>query len=674
MRRTIFTLLIVIFPFLLPAQEVVKWSYSSNHKEDGVVEIIFKGKIDKEWYIYSSEAINNGPMPTSFNPESTSGFKTLSPLKDFVKPKEKFDEGFGLDIKYFSGEAQFVYTIKRELEEQFTLKGELSFQSCSGDQCIVNDVDIEVIIPAATKSEVEKKSDESATTAVEEETKEEEVVPVATTTEDSDKDDGENRGLLGFLLIALAAGLGGVFTPCVFPMIPMTVSFFLGSGNERSSAITKGLIFGLSVTLIYTAIGVIVALFQSTEATDVMGTHWIPNLLFAILFIIFAISFFGAFEITLPSGLANKADAKADKGGYIAAFFVAVAMVIVSFSCTGPFVGSILAAAVTGGLAIKPILGMALFGFAFSSPFVLFSFFPSLMKKLPKSGGWLNSVKVIFAFILLGFSVKFLSSVDLYFGWGIITRALALVIWISIAILMGLYLMGKLRTSNDSPVESVGVFRLFLTIASFSFALYLLPGLFGAPLTPLSGLLPPADNSTQLFVGSSTTSSLVEESAVSRGLCGEAPYATEKNKAPYALNSYYTVEDAIRCAKEQNKPVLLSFKAVTCSVCKVMESTVWSNPKVLDLLRNRVVLATLYVDDRSELPKEEQKLSTINGKVLNSLGKKLRDYQLVKFNSSAQPLYVLIDHNENILGEPIGSSTVEEYIGFLERGIEQFHK
>jgi thiol:disulfide interchange protein DsbD len=458
-------------------------------------------------------------------------------------------------------------------------------------------------------------------------------------------------------------------------MIPMTVSFFIGGNGKKRDGIIKGLVFGISVTLIYTLVGVIVALFQSTDATDAMGTHWIPNLLFAVLFMIFAISFFGAFEITLPTGLANKADAKADKGGFIASFFVAFAMVIVSFSCTGPFVGSILAAAVTGGLAIKPILGMAAFGLAFSLPFVIFSFFPSLMKKMPKSGGWLNIVKVVFAFILLGFSLKFLSTVDAYFGWGILTRALFISIWIAISILLGIYLLGKLKTSHDSDTPFVGTFRILLAIASFSFAIYLVPGLFGAPLASLSGLIPPQDGST-IVLGSSTVSSNGSASInePSKGLCGQARYATVKNRAPHGLPSYYTVEDAIECAKETGKPILLSFKAQTCSVCKVMEATVWSKPEVLEIIREKYVLASLYVDDRTELPLKEQVVSQIDGKLKNTLGRKLRDYQLSRFGVASQPYYVLIDSNQNVLTEPVGESSVEEFMSFLNSGIEAFEK
>lgn len=654
MRRIFLILISLVATATLFAQDSVLWTYHHKDNGDGTFDLVFKAELTQPWYLYNTLFIEKGPLPTSFETTDNSSFRTVEKMKDLSTPVSKFDPAFGMDVWVFEKEASFAYTIERLTQEQFKVDGILMFQTCNGKECLMDEIDISFTIPAS-KEAVGKTT--------------------STPTKESKGGGEATQGLFAFLLIAFAAGLGGVFTPCVFPMIPMTVSFFIGGSGKKRDGIIKGLVFGLSVTIIYTLVGVIVALFQSTDATDAMGTHWIPSLIFAVLFIVFAISFFGAFEITLPTGLANKADAKADKGGYIASFFVAFAMVIVSFSCTGPFVGSILAAAVTGGLAIKPILGMAAFGLAFSLPFVIFSFFPSLMKKMPKSGGWLNVVKVVFAFILLGFSFKFLAVVDNYFGLGIITRALFISLWIAIAILLALYLLGKIKTPHDSETSSVGTFRILLAIASFTFAIYLVPGLFGAPLPSLSGLIPPQDGST-LVIGASaagaTTDSATSVGEVSKGLCGEARYATPKNKAPYNLNSYYTVEDAIKCAKELNKPVLLSFKAQTCSACKVMEATVWSNQEVLDIINSKLVLASLYVDDRTELPKEEQVVSTIDGKTKNTLGRKLRDYQLTNFGVASQPYYVIIDHQGNVLGTPTGECSLDAFIKFLKTGVEAF--
>lgn len=642
------------------AQQSAFWSFSHKDNEDGTIDLIFRAEIEHPWYMYNTSLIEDGPLPTSFEfsiqQDGNNIYEPSESLRDLGKPKKKYDEAFEMDVLVFEKEASFVQTIIRKTDQPFTVEGILIFQTCNGNACLMEEVDVKFNIPAG-KTNQELAED--------------------TTTDISSNQAGSNNnkagsGLIGFLLIAFAAGLGGVFTPCVFPMIPMTVSFFIGGTNNKRDGIIKGLVFGLSVTLIYTLVGVIAALFRSTDATDAMATHWIPNLIFAILFLVFAISFFGAFEITLPSGLANRADAQADKGGYIASFFVAFAMVIVSFSCTGPFVGSILAAAVTGGLAFKPILGMAAFGLAFSLPFVIFSFFPSLMKKMPKSGGWLNIVKVVFAFVLLAFSVKFLATVDAYFGWGIITRALFISIWTAIAILLGIYLMGKLKTSHDTDVQHVGTFRILLATAAFSFAIYLVPGLFGAPLPSLSGLIPPQDGSTLVIGSAPATSTNTPADEVSKGLCGDAPYATTKNKAPHGLPSYYTVEDAVKCSKELDKPILLSFKAQTCSVCKVMEATVWSIPEILKTINDNFVLASLYVDDRRELPEDQQIVSEIDGKLKNTLGRKLRDYQLSKFGVASQPYYVLIDHEQNLLTQPIGECSEEEFLNFLNSGLKAF--
>ncbi len=660
MRRLLFLFLLLLPTFNAYSQGPVIWDFKQKDNKDGTIDLIFYADIESPWYMYNTDVIKEGPQAVTFEINESSDFEYKASIQDNATPRSKKDRAFPFEVMVFEGEASFIQKISRLTRDKFKVEGLLTYQICNGGECVIEEMDVTFDIQAG-----EIYDSEGNIIAGGEEK------PVEK--ESSGKKD---EGLLLFLLIAFAAGLGGVVTPCVFPMIPMTVSFFIsGTGNKRDGII-KGLIFGASVTLIYALIGVIVALFRSTDATDALGTHWLPNVLFAILFIVFAISFLGAFEITLPSGLANKADSKADKGGYIASFFVALAMVIVSFSCTGPFVGSILAASVTGGLALKPILGMISFGFAFSLPFVLFSFFPSLMKKMPKSGGWLNVVKVVFAFVLLAFSLKFLASADAYFGLGIMNRAIFISSWIVIAIMLGFYMIGVFKTSHDSPSDYVGAGRIITAVVSFTFAIYLIPGLFGAPLSSLSSIIPPQDGSTMVLStsGASASDNRSATGDVSKGLCGDAKYATEKNKAPYGLNSYYEIEQAIECAKQLNKPVLLSFKSMTCSACKLMEGDVWSQPEVLDLIKNRVVLASLYVDDRTELPLNEQVTSTLDGKVKNTLGRKLRDYQLSRFNVASQPYYVLIDHNGEPLTKPTGECSKANFIAFLKSGIEAFEK
>jgi len=372
----------------------------------------------------------------------------------------------------------------------------------------------------------------------------------------------------------------------------------------------------------------------------------------------------------LPTGLANKADQKADSSGYFGAFFVAAALVIVSFACTGPFVGSILVESMRSGLAVKPILGMAAFGFAMAFPFMLFAVAPSLMKKLPKSGGWLNMVKVVFGFIMLAFSLKFILMFGQYFDWTLISREVFIAIWIVCAVLLGLYFLGRLRLSHDSEVQHVGVVRLLFAIASFTFALYLLPGLMGAPLPAMSGIIP---DPTGPSVFAAPTAVSPTASTGNQGLCGEVKYANPKHQLSYSLPAYHDVAQAIECAKQLNRPVLLTFKFDGCSVCKKMEANVWSDERVLDILRNKVVIATLYVDDKTELPESEWVTSTLNGKVLKTLGLKLRDYQETRFGVRAQPYYALIGFDDEPLTKPVAECSADEFLKFLNSGIDAFN-
>ena len=559
-------------------------------------------------------------MATSLNTEDSPEYSLNGTLSDVETAHTKIDPGFQTEVLYFEGAARFRQIIKPLTEEPFTFKGWLEFQTCNGLECTLNEEEISVTVnPSATPVE--------------------ESIAPASDSHTAAKSDGQS--IWGFLLIAFLAGLAGVITPCVFPMIPMTVGFLIGGGSTKRAGILKGVIFGLSIIAIYTILGLIVALFQSTAATDAIGTHWIPNLIFALLFLIFAISFLGAFEITLPSGLANKADREADKGGFIAAFFVALAMVIVSFSCTGPFVGSILAAAVLDGVALRPILGMAVFGLGFSLPFVALSFFPSVMKKLPKSGGWLNMVKVVFAYIMLAFAMKFLYNIDAYFGWGIITRLGFIAAWVVLALLLGLYFLGVFRTSHDTPSEGIGWGRHIAAIVCITFAFYLIPGLFGASLQSISGLIPPMDGSTLTLS--------------SGGNVPEAGGNTASASGYSTLKSYTNLEEALAESRAIGKPVFIAFKSHTCSVCKQMEATVLSSPAVMDRLSNDFVIANLYVDDKT--PDDE----------FRTIGRRYRDLELQQFGSASQPLYAVVDSEGSTISGPIGNCSEKEFLTFLKR-------
>ena len=602
------------------AQGVISVDSKTAVLPDGNVELILTVNLAPQWYMYSTAPVKGGPMATALTAQESPDYSPVGGLEDVETPHEKFDQGFGMNVDYFEGTARFRQIIKPLTEEPFIFKGWMEFQTCNGLECTLNEEEISVTVnPSATPV------DES--------------IAPASDSQTAAKSDGQS--IWGFLLIAFLAGLAGVITPCVFPMIPMTVGFLIGGGSTKRAGILKGVIFGLSIIAIYTILGLIVALFQSTAATDAIGTHWIPNLIFALLFLIFAVSFLGAFEITLPSGLANKADSQADKGGYIAAFFVALAMVIVSFSCTGPFVGSILAAAVLDGVALRPILGMAVFGLGFSLPFVALSFFPSVMKKLPKSGGWLNMVKVVFAYIMLAFAMKFLYNIDAYFGWGIITRLGFIATWVVLALLLGLYFLGVFRTSHDTPSEGIGWGRHIAAIVCITFAFYLIPGLFGASLQSISGLIPPMDGSTLTLS--------------SGGNVPEAGGNTASASGYSTLKSYTNLEEALAESRAIGKPVFIAFKSHTCSVCKQMEATVLSSPAVMDRLSNDFVIANLYVDDKT--PDDE----------FRTLGRRYRDLELQQFGSASQPLYAVVDSDGNTLSGPTGSCSEEEFLTFLKR-------
>ncbi|MCL2097627.1 MAG: thioredoxin family protein [Bacteroidales bacterium] len=663
MKKFYCLILFALFGISLAAQQSnVSWSIKQQQGVAGEVELTFTATIQSGWYMYSTNP-GGGAIPLSVEFNKSDDYTLVGAFTELTPTETKFDVGVNANVNIFHNTASFVQKIRPTADKTCTVSGTIEFQTCSGSSCMLGDEDFSITVVGATNAVIPitvAASQETELTVNDE-------TPVDLTTA---ADTAESLWI--FLLIALGAGLGAVFTPCVFPMIPMTVSFFLGGKQSSRAAIVRGLVFGASVTLIYTSIGVLAAIFKGASAVDAFSTHWLPNLIFALVFLVFALSFFGGYEITLPTGLANKADQKADSSGYFGAFFVAVALTIVSFSCTGPFVGGILVESMRGGLAVKPVLGMAVFGFALALPFMLFAVSPSLMKKMPKSGGWLNMVKVVFAFVLLAFSLKFLLMFGQYFGWTLISREIFIAVWIVCALMLGFYFLGRLRFSHDSEVPHVSVVRLLFAMASFSFALYLLPGLMGAPLPAMSGIIPDPKGPSVFTAATAPTGA--SAAAYNQGLCGEAKYANPKHQLSYGLPAYYDIEQAIECAKQQNKPVLLAFKFDGCSTCKKMEANVWSDERVLDILRNKVVIATLYIDDKTELPENEWVTSTLNKKVLKTLGLKLRDYQETRFGSRAQPFYALIGLDEKPLAKPVAECSVDDFLKFLNSGIEAFEK
>ena len=457
----------------------------------------------------------------------------------------------------------------------------------------------------------------------------------------------------------------------------MTVAFFSqGSGNRRKS-VSKALVFGISIIVIYSSLGIIVSLTSAGAGfANALSTHWLPNLIFFLLFVIFAISFFGAFEIVLPNRWVTGADSRVDRGGVLASFFMGLTTVIVSFSCTGPIIGALLVEA-AGGDVLRPTIGMLGFGIAFALPFTLFALFPSVMSRIPKSGGWLNSIKVVLGFIMLAFSMKFLMTIDSVYNLKILSRDLFLAIWIVLFTLLGLYLMGKIKFAHDSDLNHIGTFRLFLIIIVFSFVVYLIPGLFGAPLKGLSSFLPsPSTSGLNLPLLISSRSTYQEAAAAgveSNSLCS-VPIHSDIFEMPLGLHGYFDYKQGIKCAEEQKKPVLLDFKGHACANCKLMEARVWSDPEVLRRLRENFVIVALYADDRTRLPENEWVRSGVDGKIKKSIGNLNEDIEISKFKTNALPLYVITDYEGNPLNNPMPTNlNVEEYKKWLDDGFARFN-
>ena len=488
--------------------------------------------------------------------------------------------------------------------------------------------------------------------------------------------DGLNGSSLWmFALGAFLAGMGALVTPCVFPLIPMTVSFFTSGSDSRQRGILKASVYGLSIVFIYVVVGLLVTVLLGADGLNLISTHWLPNLIFFVVFVVFGLSFLGLFEITLPHGMVNSIDAQADKGGWGGVFFMALTLVVVSFSCTGPIVATILSLAATGQ-RITPVVGMLGFSLAFALPFTLFAIFPAWLKSLPRSGGWLNTVKVTLGFVELGLALKFLSMADLAYHWNLLPRDLYLVLWIVLAGLLGLYLLGKFRLSHDSELLHISVGRLLVAVLSFSFMVYLVPGLFGAPLPLLAGYLPPQSKHDFTVAGTSPSANPPTRQPTNP-LC-EAPRHADFLELPHGLEGYFDLAQAQRCARAQHKPLFVDFTGHACVNCRKMEATVWADPLVLEKLRNDFVVVALYVDDKTELPEAEWYTSKRDQQIKKSLGKQNADLQLSNFQGNAQPLYALLDPDapadrSHALAPPMAyEPDVAQFAAFLDAGLRTY--
>ncbi len=668
----------------------VKWTFSSINSGSGESELVFKTSIEEGWHLYSQFIDEGGPIPTSFTFEPSDAYSLVGKVEELSKLMNAHDPTFDMDIAFFEHEAVFVQKIK-VLKPDFVVKGSVSFMLCNDQQCLPPDErEFEIKVSAKTEiaaantetkeiaasniankeSEIQKnRNKEVLVSAIE---KQEKIISSdeKSTKHESIKEDKKSKRMSHqsgwtIFIAGLIGGFAAFFMPCIFPMLPFTVSYFT-KAQRKTNAVLQSLTYGLFIVAIYVVLGLLITIVFGADALNILATNGIFNFFFFLLLVVFAFSFFGAFEIVLPSSWGNKADAKSDKGGLLGLFFMAATLSIVSFSCTGPIIGTLLVEAATMGHLMGPAIGMLGFSIALALPFTLFSMFPSWLKSMPKSGGWLNSVKVVLGFLELALALKFLSNVDLAYHWNWFDREVYLVCWITIFGLLGMYLLGKLRLSHDSEVKQISSFRLGLSIIVISFTIYMIPGLWGAPLKSISAFLPPLQ--TQDFD--------LYTPALTQGHVLATNTPTVKHKydnlfhAPYGLNAYFDYEEGLAAAKKLNKPVMIDFTGHACVNCRKMEADVWSDPNVLDIIRNDYILIQLYVDDKTELPAAEQYVSDFSGKKVKSIGNKWSDFQATNYNSNSQPYYVLLDGDGKLLENPKGADyDINSYKMYLENGI-----
>lgn len=650
-RRSIISGIVLFLLSAVPlfaqmGEPIVKWSVSQGKTENGITEIIFSGTISSGWHTYGASH-KDSPVTVEF--EDVKGYSLEGGLYDLLKP-----EKFGGDDVFFD-KIKVAQKI-RVAEDASSLKGMITSSSCTDNSCgAPEDWNFEIKLRKEADAAVAAVPEKAAVTA--------EATEISQNVTEEEQRAGSS--LWSLILEAVLWGFAMLLTPCVFPMVPMTISFFMKGSSTPAAGRFKAFMYGLFIVLLYTVpisliIGATYIFGGETVTADIfnwLSTHWLPNIIFFIVFMVFAASFFGAFEITLPSALVNKSDKNSDKGGLAGIFFMALTLVLVSFSCTGPIVGSVLIKS-TQGEFWTPMVTMLAFSVAFALPFTIFAMFPSLLKKL-KSGSWLNSVKVVLGFIEVALGLKFLSVADQTYHWGLLDREIYLAIWIVVFTLLGLYLLGKIRFEADSEVKHIGIFRLFLVIVDFTFVVYMIPGMFGAPLKALSGYLPPIE--TQDFImGSNPSQQVVSIEEADKG-----------EKLPLGLTGYHSMEEGYAAAKASGKPVFLDISGLACVNCREMEQRVWSDPKVLSILKNDFVIVVLYTDDKTKLPENEW-VTTSSGKVLKDKGRVNAWFVRENFGVSAQPNYVLLSPDGKQLAPIRGYNTdIDGFVEFLNSGLEK---
>ncbi len=664
-----FTSIVLFFTFFGAQSQIldpVSWKTSVEKKSDTEFVLVFDAKITPEWHMFSQFTPEGASLPTVFQFKNAKGNYDLVGKTKESPYKKVYSDVFEVDEYLFENKAQFRQTIKLTNPKATSAKVYVEYQVCK-EACIQQDKTFDLKLPITsanadtvatpTTTEVKDTSDFSVVPLVTEENSTTTTIDNSTKLESTPQ---ASKSLWSIFFLAFLGGFAALLMPCIFPMIPMTVSFFTKQSKTRAAGIRNAIIYGLAIIAIYVILGSIITAIFGAEALNELSTSVWFNLIFFALLVVFALSFLGAFEIILPSSWATKIDSKADKGGIIGILFMALALAVVSFSCTGPIVGTLLVESASKG-GIAPIIGMLGFSLAIALPFMLFAMFPGWLNSLPKSGGWLNTVKVSLGFLELAFAFKFLSNADLVLQKHLLERELFIAIWIAVFGAWALYLFGKYMLPHDyEKANKIGVGRLMMAIIVTTFTFYMIPGLWGAPLKILSGLTPPMTyaESVSGFGNNGTSKSDLPEHA---------------HIGPHGLITFDDYEIGLAYAKKVNKPVLLDFTGDACANCRKMEDNVWSNESVLSILREKVVIISLVCDRKIELPKAEQFVSKTTGKEVVTIGNKWTDFQITRYKSNSQPLYVILDTNGNDLSKPIAFTfDVQEYKKWLEDGIAKF--
>ena len=657
-----------------------KWGSKLTHIEKDLYEITYTAGIEDGWHMYDLTEYDGGPISTSFTNTKLEGVELVGKIKASREPITIYDSIFGMNIGYYEKSISFTQQV-RLLSNKAEVKSTVEWMLCNDTGCIApEEHNFITKIKGEVSGKIEAKSKDVVpvveTPEVEATIEAIPLEPAKEIVESGESESSSSKSLWATIIEAIMWGFAALLTPCVFPMIPMTVSFFMKSGSSPARGRFMAVMYGVFIVALYTLpiAGIILitrVLGGDAVTADIfnwLATHWIPNVIFFVVFMVFAASFFGAFEITMPSWLVNKSDQKADKNGFVGLFFMALTLVLVSFSCTGPIVGSVLIKS-TAGEFWDPIITMLAFSTAFALPFSIFAFFPSLLKDMPKSGGWLNSVKVVLGFIEVALGLKFLSVADQVYHWGILDREVYLAIWIVVFSLMGVYLLGKLKLAHDSDVKHVSVKRLFFAMITFSFVVYLIPGMFGAPLKALSGYLPPMHTQDFKLSSGGTISAGAQTESSSKPSIKYSDFL----HLPHGLEGFFDYDEAFEYAKSVGKPLFVDITGHGCVNCREMEVKVWSDPAVLSILKRDYVIVALYVDDK-KIVDESDWVTLPNGNVLKGLGKINSNFTKEKFKVNSQPHYIVVGADGEQLIAKGYDLNVANYLEFLKKGIELYKK